>query len=463
MTLEKGFLHYKFRDLNISSKNIYSGITLGVLFAFSFYCLLYMSRESVRLISFGDEILNRQIWVFTDEEVRFYNFFFAFISTVFGQSVCFNFWFSTCNGQKRRIRGLKQIIHDQRFFNWVFIEWFGKTAFLYGFFLSTMSGYYIFSFYPDYKYFFVLFGIVLLLQTWISIRKYFKRNSLKMMVVVYPVILVVAFLISKINLIDYQDINNNLRVSDPYVKYNLELPEAEFYDKGFEKKSLLMDLGVVKVNSINMLFSEKGELFETNKIDSLIAGFLENIYFRNVRNVTLMLHIDKRIDYPYFYQLKKLISKQDIIRVGFRVVPVERDAPWQAYSETCIPFRLLPFQYYLTSDTTNDKYEFNVYVNPGPEYILSQKSVAAKELADLIGLMIKKDKNNILTLNFCTDCTYNDYIKTLSLYILTLNKLRDSASMQLFNKPYSFLNDEEMNIVREIIPYRIKDKEWCRK
>jgi hypothetical protein len=172
--------------------------------------------------------------VLSDKEVNFYNLFFAFVAVIMAQSACFAFWFD----RPRRFleRGHHRnttIVNDQRALNWYFLNWFSKLAVFFGimFGLAFYGGFYVFSFYPDYNYLFILIVVVLFLQSWSTLRLSFKRKSLKMMLVSMIVVSAVAFGLSRINFVDYKGINQCILSKNVYHKYNLKLPEVSNYDK----------------------------------------------------------------------------------------------------------------------------------------------------------------------------------------------------------------------------------------
>ena len=74
----------------IPKYRLISGLFIGIIYAFIFYSFLYFTRESFRLLT-ADE--NYSLWVLNDNEVNFYNLFFAFLSVFFSHSICFSFWF----------------------------------------------------------------------------------------------------------------------------------------------------------------------------------------------------------------------------------------------------------------------------------------------------------------------------------------------------------------------------------
>ena len=195
--------------LHIPKPRFTIGILIGLSYSFVSYAFLYLMREFFRVFSLTEDF---DMWILTESEVYFYNFFFAFVAVIVGQSVCFSFWLD----RPRKIFGNRhfrrtKIINDQRFLHWYFLSWFSKLAFLFGILFGHLfqGGFHDFSLYPDYNFMFVMIVVVLFLQTWNSIRPTFRRKSFKWMLASAAIVSIVAFGLSRINLIDYKAINQN--------------------------------------------------------------------------------------------------------------------------------------------------------------------------------------------------------------------------------------------------------------
>jgi len=221
-------------------------------------------RESFRILSVTEKY---DLWVLTDKEVNFYNLFFAFLSVIIGQSVCFVFWFD----QPKKIFGIRNhrktaIVNDQRFLNWYFLSWFIKLAVVFGLFFGfTFHGsWHVFSLYPDYNYVFILIIITLFLQTWNTIRSTYIRKSLKWLFVSIIFVSVLSFGLSKINLTNYNVINKSILSKNIHYRYKLDLPFSAIYERP-EKLSLIEDINVVfskddKVSSKPIIVADNKEI-----------------------------------------------------------------------------------------------------------------------------------------------------------------------------------------------------------
>jgi hypothetical protein len=121
-------------ELKISRVQFFSGVILGLTYAFIFYSFLYLTREAIRVLTITEE---HNLWMLTDNEVWVSNLFFAFISVIMGQSICFTFWFYKPKQVFKKSKISKyRIVHEQRFFNWFFLSWFSRL----GIFIALLLG-----------------------------------------------------------------------------------------------------------------------------------------------------------------------------------------------------------------------------------------------------------------------------------------------------------------------------------
>ena len=198
----------------ISDFKAITGIILGLAFAVSLYLLLYLTRDTFRVLS----IISAQndvasIWILTDAETRFYNFFYASVAVILGHSVCMTFWFDI---PRKFFSGRNFprhfLVPDQRGLNYYFLSWFSQLAVVFGVFfcISTPAGYRFINLFQDYKEIFIMIPIVLFLNMWISIRRRFKKQSLRWMIITFLILTLLSFGLSRINPVNYRSINQIL-------------------------------------------------------------------------------------------------------------------------------------------------------------------------------------------------------------------------------------------------------------
>lgn len=337
MTPNKTLLHKKSKFIQLSTPRLIAGVILGLFYSFSFYSFLYIIRETFRILTVTE---NYDLWVLAENEVSFYNLFFAFLSVILGQSVCFVFWFD----QPKKLFGNRNyrksaIVNDQRFLNWYFLSWLSKMAIVFGIFFGFVfqGGWNVISFYPDYSYVFMLIIITLFLQTWTTIRLTYIRKSFKWFLVSIVCVSILSFGLSKINLVNYKSINHSIFSKNIHYKYKLDLPFSNSFEKPEGKLSLVEDIYVVcsKDDSLNL----KPFIVADNKrisMDSLRNKINDWQSERDSVEIPFMvyrLYFHRGIKMEFLNELKTELSRLGISRISYAVIPHDASYDSQYYHD----------------------------------------------------------------------------------------------------------------------------------
>jgi len=300
-----------------------------------FYSFSYLLREIVRLYSITEKY---DIWVLSDQEMNFYNLFFAYLSLIFAQSFCLSQWFNRTRKPFEKVNlSRKAIQNEQRFLNFVFVYWFSQLALLYALFIGIISpGFYVFSFYPEYNFLFILMLIVLFSYTWITIIRVYKRKAFKWMLFSAILISVLAFAFSRINLVNYHKINEMVLEKNIAHKYKLELAETNTFDWYFYR--YLGDIYLVNPSDTAeskeplILFHNHYSLDDYGKelaFDEFEQNLLNYIKSREKYsfspNSFAILYIDKSIKMLYVKRLQKILADVGFYRIGYAVIPKDRE------------------------------------------------------------------------------------------------------------------------------------------
>ncbi|MDQ2177054.1 biopolymer transporter ExbD [Marinifilum sp. D714] len=460
----------KKRILNIDSKifeiprfRLITGILIGLFYSFAFYSFLYLIREVFRILSVTEDY---DLWILTDKEVYFYNLFFAFISVIISQSVCFAFWFDRPRKffEKRHYRKTT-IVNDQRVLNWYFLSWFSKLAIVFGimFGLAFHGGFYVFSFYPDYNYIFILIIIVLFLQTWNTIGLTFKRKSLKWMLLTGVIISIIAFGLSRINLIDYKAINHNYLVKNIHNNYRLELPETNSYERLF-RRSLIENIYVVKSKSQNE--NEPFIIVENKKIDlyELKDKIMDWQSMRSeyeIPHMVYQLHIDKTVKMGFVNQLKNELAKSGVTRIAYAVVPINPEYDIRYYKDFSFQ-TWLPNWY---SDWFNPKEIYDdinrtqniIEIKQGTsgKCFINDKTVENDKIKQILKHLITNDLDYIIKFHVNDSVEFSDYFRVISYSREVINELRNEYSKETYSEQFDWLDYEKEKEVKRKYPLRI--------
>ncbi len=461
---KSGYSIFNSMSFEISISKIIIGIIIGLLFSFVFYSFLFVNREMFRILSAN---YSYKLWILTENEVNFYNLIFAFISVIFGQSVCFVFWF---DGPKKLFKRHKfrknSILNDQRVLMWYFLNWFVRTgtSFAVVFIITFYGGFEVFSFYPDYNYVFVLIIIVLFLQSWNNIRISFKRQSLKWMLFSALIITGVSFGFSKVDIVNYHRINKILQQNKISYKYNLTLPESNTYQFN-ERFSQLVNIYVVKPKKHNnsddfITLINKKEVSPDSIYNELekLNGEKNHMY----RRLTIyQLYIDKGIKTGVVNNLKFQISRLGLSRIAYSVVPVNRDFNQAYYNNLSIltklpgidSSRLNIYEFISQLNRLNKEFEI-VQLNNG-DCLIDNSLVKIDSIQSAVFDIMIKNSDFYFKFYPNDSVDFQKYISVISQIRMASNEIRDYYSLNLFSKKFADLYGDEWETVERKYPLRI--------
>ncbi len=446
------------KTFKIPGIRLIAGIIIGLLYSFSFYSFLYVTREFFRVLSVtGDD----DLWILTDKEVYFYNLFFAFVAVIIAQSVCFSVWFD----RPRKIFGKRHykttaIVNDQRVLNWVFLSWFAKLAIAFGImFGHALHGwFYIFSFYPDYNYLFILIIVVLFLQTWNTIRLTFVRNSFKWMIYSGVVISCLAFGLSRVQLIDYKAINQKYLAKNIHHNYILNLPETNSSESSV-RRSFIENIYVVK--SKNQHETEPLIIVDNKKTDlyALRDKILDWQSKRSEDDIPLMvyqLHIDKTIKTGFVNRIKIELAKSGGTRIAYAVVPGNPEFDIRFYKDLSFQTRI-PNWY---SDKFNPKDIYNainsyrniinVKQSTSGMCFINDKPVENDQIKQILRHLITKDLDYIIRFHVNDSVDFSDYFRVVTYSREVIDALRNEYSATTYSEQFDRLdNDKSLEVVRK--------------
>lgn len=306
------------------------GVVLGLSYALLFYAFQFVLRELLRVGSTSE--LN-EMWLLSDEEVAFYNWFAAALALLIGQSVCIGFWFSRSKRLgERGVRSRTAIMIDQQAVMGNFLLFFLKAGFLYALFmgLAFPNFHLAFSFYPDYAFMFVLIVLVLFLQAWYTIRLKFKRQSFKLMLFAFFGLGLASWGLSKINVVDYKQANERILEQNIWYTHDLQVPKVNFEQEEDnyldDAKSFIFYRPNDDTNKIGVYHDGKSKTINDTDTygDDLFGWQLPqfNYVFDNIK-----LYIDKRIKMRSVNAILNEFRAHDIDQICYALLPTNAVFP----------------------------------------------------------------------------------------------------------------------------------------
>jgi hypothetical protein len=343
MTLKKKYLHTVITELEISQFRFYSGLIVGFLATIAFYGFLYGLREAFRIITISEEY---DIWILSEAEVSFYNLFFAFIAFIYGQSICIIHWLETPRRWKDRIyRRRYSIINDFRGGSWIYVSWFVRITTLLGFLYCFTFKYwhYAYQLYPRYRFLIILLALVLFLNTWNSLKLVFKNTGIKWFFYSFLITLGLSFGLSKINPIDYKNINSKVLSKSVYHNYKIQIPRTEFSEILYNQ-SLVNTLFIVepKNDEKSAIIWVDGEEIRIEEINNKIYEWREWLSEADQPKLTVRLSIHSGVNMGIVNQVKEELSKSFALRIAYNVAPTNSELDSRFYRNHSIIAKLRP-------------------------------------------------------------------------------------------------------------------------
>ncbi len=412
---------------------------MGVLVAITFYALLYYSRDIFR------ELSARQpefFWELTTDEINFYNFFYAAISSLLGQSVCFNIWFHRSRKMFSPPKLFRiRVLNDHTLLIWYFLTWFGKLAFVYWIFfgMTFWGGHYVFSFYPDYNYLFYLILAVLFLQSWTNFRLLFVKQSLKWVLMSAIILGLFSFALSKVNFIDQEAYQQRKTEGSIYFKYNFELPQSDYYERpnSYLSHELVLVLDSSNTESTYLILFE-GKEIPLREITVAIRAERNQINEAERGLFHIKLYVDQRVSIEFVEKVKAEIARAGVNKIYYMVVPLNPEYDVRYYSNYGIEDRIHLSHYYPDSvkyDTTYSQppwltQEQSPKISPTKIRVNSSK-LNQHELRELLEGRIKEEPAKIIRYNYNPSDPFSKYLRVLSAAHLAVDSLRQELYIQM--------------------------------
>lgn len=446
----------------LSTFKLVSGVVVALLMSFVFYFFSCAMMEAFRLMTVTPEY---DIWVPSEKERSFYQLFFAFVSVILAQSFCLAYWF---DGPRRVFerghRSAVQIVNGQRNLNWYFLYWFAKVLLCWFCIFSFPGAFYAFSLYPDFKHLFILLIIVLFLHPWVAMRMAFKRKALKFMALSAVLVIVLAFGMSRINVVDYKSLDNAFLSRNVPHRYSLELPETEALEK--------VEHATLSKNAYLVQCKDKTEskcliVVDGKTVD--LKAFSESMedwrLCHNVADIPLLscrLNIDKKVKMKDVDEVRQALADMRFYRVQYAVVPRHRELDVRYYTFLSlhpqrIPVRFLGDSLYQKwiEDVSDIPNQIVVMPKGTGTFEINGVTTEGKECKARFRDLIQQDLDYIIRFKVDEELLYGGYVEIVTSAMEALNELKDKFAMEKYSKHWRQLySDEELEEINSRFPFR---------
>lgn len=424
--LKKEYLKKSKERFNTSKRRVFIGGFFWLLFSIIFYAFLIVVGKTFILFSafFNDY----EIIIIPEKSKNYYSFFLAFIAVFFSFSLLFNFiidkpkkFFSKYN-YKRNI-----IINQQRTVNWFFMNWFFRIATLFGILAIDYS---TASFFTDNIYLIILLIIVFIGQIWMSIRCFIHKNKLKWFIVSVFSLLIFSFLISKIKVINNDEIDKSVLARNTLYKLDIKRVESNLYQHLPTHRALSFNIYIKQKEDKIITVSDFDKFLLGNTLRGKINKFKHRISEAEIPFISYILHIDKRVKMKHVLELKNMLKEEEGNNVYYSIY--DKEKPFFYKSNKIFGFKLNLYEmqpnFIRISFLENNKYYF-------------QNNVFSKEdLKRSLKNRINEEGISSFVLSFDENISFEEYFTILSLTREIVDEFRNNMALKGYNQGYNSLS-----------------------
>ncbi len=473
MTLKKNFLSPNIADFHIGKREFLFGILIGLIFSLGFYSLVYVFREYLREISMYRSF---NYCIVSDQRMFEYNLFTAYWALILGQSFSFNYWMTKPIPAVGIIRiRRKAILNDQRNLNWTAASAISRMAWVIGsfFFLLFPGAYDLLDGLSDYQFAFYLFILVLFLNSWVTIRRVFKRHSFRWMLVTAFTISVLAFGMANINLIDYNKVNERY-LSAP--KYSIEMPSANYnqfinfytfhhiYIYKFKASSnnepqiTIRGKVVSKSELIHVLDSAYNATPAYSRMRMNVVLIIDkNVKLQFVQSIRYNIYLRTKIR-RIFYGVAPKNTRQNkkyfIEEPRFVYMPPFADA-WKIRAiSPPLPPPPKPTEHFYSN-------VINIAMDSVGRVKLNNKAIKLELLEDQLKKLVLHDSDYVFYIRVDSSMKFNDYVNLYDAINGSIYSIRNKLANKCWHRDFYRLREEEQRIIQGRFSMRYIEYYWA--
>jgi hypothetical protein len=292
---------------NIGKQRFWFGILAGFFSAISISLAFNQLREVFRFFT----SMSADLLILDNQELSFFNYFFATLSTVLGIAITIWIWMSNRTHKRKMDRLYKQVSRTNALLIfWLTLMMIARFGSILAFILFGTPGYdNQLDLYNDYWLLFVLIPIVVFAQSWFTVRLVYRAGRW----IIYSlfVCLITAFALSKTTTVDQEKLNNSYfqRFEKDFEYIEKEITKAkEKYRIEYDTRTIETlkkrhtESAVEQVNEIKIAFTKNSKV----SIDTII---LKRIVIHNYKRGSWYYHRQTSIE-NWHYALPKDILKQ---------------------------------------------------------------------------------------------------------------------------------------------------------
>lgn len=454
---------------SISKQQFIIALVIGLASAFAIYSFFYVLREAFRIMSFG--LMNfgfeRSQQILSSEDRSFYNLFFAGLSLIIGNSIVVLFLFSKPDKTTNRYSSKrKRILNDQIFLSFNFLFWFNKIGIVFGAFsLCCLS----FDYIPYFKPLTFLLLLVLYLESWKNLNSILKKNRFIIRVFHLIIMLVLTLGLSKIDIVDYKSLDQELLRYNPIV----DLPKSSFgkiINNGGDRE-FVFKLKLDKNKSLEIYTSDL-EKISLEQVSRYIIDERKSRRASVIPAIHVRVLADADINIKYIKRLELKLSKVNQLKIIYQVYMENGDDSnfknlgiFKRINKSVLAFRsnieeVNPIPFPGLRDLDNGEIKDTLRVTLNKQIKIDGVPVTNKD--DMVAKFKSHINKNMLFLYvYNSQTNYQDFINVLSSHFFAANQLKEKEQTvfrgfdyqydELYRNEQFLLNSKYPVIIDEIL------------
>lgn len=418
-------------------------IFIGLAYTFLIYEFAYLLRELIRLMSSG---LGHLPNILNEKERDVYNWFFAALALIFGNSIAVSFILSGTNhffGNKQVVN--RRIVNDQLFLNSSFAFWFLKICYIIGIFSMSFTD---FNFLDEFIGFIIILVLVLYLEIWKTLSLVLRKKRFKIIIVHFILFITISYGLSNFEFIDYEYLDKNQLEFKPLI----ELPKSDYNNVSFfdyysqvylkEEDEIKLSFGYYEhsLNNCYIDFLEnKLELNETDQTKITIRVSAS----KDTKMKTIKLIEDQvkkaKIDYLIWATFD-----EDLNATRFSIKGVKVKLKDKGYQEFDILNRFYFNRTRFFKIEENNLSSDTIKMKIGESLLIDGITTSKDRMIKIFENNISKDV--IFQYEFNADTKFQNYISVLSTHLAVIDSLRENnikVRLKFDKKKFIYPNKEE--------------------
>ncbi|MFT6319206.1 MAG: biopolymer transport protein ExbD [Granulosicoccus sp.] len=430
----------------------------------------------------------------TPAEYQFYHFLFAFSALLFGQNIFFEFTLSKSKSFRKNTSREFTILHHSRMATWytLFVGFAWCTTFK---LLAFSDVFLLYDFFRIGWWSSILVMLWLHFYMWMNVSKYFRK--------VYPISILIFFVIGILSLglaqfdpVPYPDAYRNKARSLMHYKLKINPPITSAVSSKLMHKNVVQTIFLGDPEKDGIPNYGLGDAITTIKnIPISIENFNTKVPKSRRGLITTSLVIDKNLKMKKVYELLKVLSENNRLKISFAALTEGQNNPdvYYEYFDQGLLIAIPPhcndlktaieminknpkitaeyleifygeselpyceFYFPFKSEVFNQGLDY-IKISAQNEFIFNDEKIKHEDLFEKIKNVVwEKKEKAIFILDVNNEATYEHYFFLRHEHKRAMNEVRNQEALIRFGKKYAFLEKAKQREIRHDYPMIIEE------